>query len=323
MASEPTVPLDSLFTVQYGTQFDLKQMEPTRLPDPDAINFVSRSRQNLGVAAYVKPYLGTPPLEAGLITVALGGSYLLSAFIQERPFYTAQNVAVLTPKADMSFTEKLFYCLCLERNRFRYSAFGREANRTLASIRVPERMPNSFRAIQPDDAVKVSTKPLINSRIRLSDRQWRDFRLDELFAISGTKTTPVAVLEAHGPGPFPYVTTQTTNNGVGGFYDYSTERGNVLTVDSAVAGFCSFQRHDFSASDHVEKLVPLFKLNPFTAVFLTTVINLNQIRYSYGRKASQERLGKTHVKLPVTDENVPDWMFIERFVQSLPYSASL
>ena len=78
------VRLNDLFDVGYGTKFDLKQMQQTRADDPDGISFVSRSRQNLGVAAYVKPYKGRPPLDADLITVALGGSYLLSAFVQER-----------------------------------------------------------------------------------------------------------------------------------------------------------------------------------------------------------------------------------------------
>ena len=71
------VRLNALFDVGYGTKFDLKQMQQTRVDDPDGIGFVSRSRQNLGVAAYVKPYKRRPPLDAGLITVALGGSYLL------------------------------------------------------------------------------------------------------------------------------------------------------------------------------------------------------------------------------------------------------
>jgi hypothetical protein len=37
----------------------------------------------------------------------------------------------------MSLSTKLFYCLCIEANRFRYSTFGREANRTLKNLLVP------------------------------------------------------------------------------------------------------------------------------------------------------------------------------------------
>ena len=141
------VRLDALFHIDYGTQFDLKQMRQTTADDPDGISFVSRIHHNLGVAAYVKSYKDTPPLDIGLITVALGGSYLLSAFVQERSFYTAQNVAVLTPKTYITFMHKIFYCICLRKNRPRYSAFGREANRTLGQIEVPKIFPTLFHGI--------------------------------------------------------------------------------------------------------------------------------------------------------------------------------
>ena len=208
--------LDALFDVVYGTKFDLKQMKVTTVDDVEGISFVSRSRQNLGVSAYVKPYKGVPPLEAGLITVALGGTYLLSAFIQERPFYTAQNVAVLTPKKPLTFSQKMFFCLCLAKNRFRYSAFGREANRTLGLIEVPKDIPEAFQSIEVEYPTPVAD-PILDTSQDLISVEWKDFQLNDLFSISGTKTTPLAVLQAYGAGRSPYVTTKATNNGVRDF----------------------------------------------------------------------------------------------------------
>ena len=59
---------------------------------------------------------------------------------------------------------------------------------------------------------------------------WKWFRYDEIFDITGSKTTPIEDLEAYGNGDFPYVTTQAVNNGVEGFYNYCTEKGGVLTL---------------------------------------------------------------------------------------------
>jgi hypothetical protein len=118
------------------------------------------------------------------------------------------------------------------------------------------------------------------------------------------------------------VTTQATNNGVGGFYDHFTETGNVLVIDSAVLGYCGYQRHNFSASDHVEKLTPKFNMNQYVALFLTTVLNLEQYRYNYGRKASQTRLRKAIVRLP-SRQDEPDWQYMEDYIKSLPYSSNL
>mgnify|MGYP002515207303 CR=1 FL=1 len=113
------------------------------------------------------------------------------------------------------------------------------------------------------------------------------------------------------------------NNGVEGFYNYSTEKGGVLTVDSAVLGFCSYQEKDFSASDHVEILRPKFSMNKYIALFLTTIINREQYKYSYGRKCSQVKLKRSRIKLPVTPEGTPDWQFMENYIKSLPYSKNI
>lgn len=115
--------------------------------------------------------------------------------------------------------------------------------------------------------------PISQSPIRLFDRIWEWFEYDELFTITGSSTTPKDLLEQYGNGDYPYVTTQAVNNGVESFYDYWTEEGGVLTVDSAVLGYCSYQAMNFSASDHVEILRPKFVMNKYIAIFLVTLIN--------------------------------------------------
>lgn len=133
------VPLDSVFDVERGNKLDLNKMIAVDR-SADAITFVGRSGERNGFAAFVGAVLGVEPYPAGLITVALGGSALAS-FVQPRPFYTAQNVDVLIPKTPMSLEAKQYYCLCIEANRFRYSTYGREANRSLRSLLVPKTAP--------------------------------------------------------------------------------------------------------------------------------------------------------------------------------------
>lgn len=158
--------------------------------------------------------------------------------------------------------------------------------------------------------------------IKLNITNWHELKMEELFDITGSKTTPKRYLEECGEGIYPYVTTQAVNNGVESFYDYFTDKGNILVIDSAVKGYCSYQADDFSASDHVEKLIPKFEMNVYTALFLQTIINLEQFRYSYGRKFNQDRIRKTKIKLPFNG-NDPDWKFMEEYIKSLPYSADL
>lgn len=158
--------------------------------------------------------------------------------------------------------------------------------------------------------------------IGLETSSWKSFLISDLFTIKGSKTTSLIELEEFGAGKYPYITTQATNNGVDGFYDYYSEEGNVLTIDSAVLGYCSYQEFSFSASDHVEKLIPNFAMNAYIAIFLVTIINLEQYRFNYGRKASQERLKKISIQLP-SKNGSPDWDFMEQYIKSLPYSSNL
>ena len=115
-----------LFILHQGNGFELYNMGQSEDSD---VFFVSRTANNNGVVATVDRVEGTAPFAAGLITVALGGS-VLSSFIQRRPFYTAFHIMVLEPRREMSFNEKLYYCMCIQGNRYRYS-YGRQANKTL------------------------------------------------------------------------------------------------------------------------------------------------------------------------------------------------
>ena len=156
-----------------------------------------------------------------------------------------------------------------------------------------------------------------------SHSSWRRFALTDLFGVSGTTTTPPRELAYLERGDFPYVTTQATNNGVEGFYAQATEGGRVITVDSAVVGYCAFQGKAFSASDHVEKLTPRFAMSAPVAMFLVTILNLEQYRYNYGLKRAQKRLRRESLKLPCTKRGDPDWQYMERYVGGLRYSCNL
>ncbi|MHB8545744.1 MAG: restriction endonuclease subunit S [Nitrosotalea sp.] len=128
--------VDGLFEVFYGTDLELNQLKKTE----NGVNFVSRTEKNNGVSAIVEPLKDVTPLDAGLITVALGGS-VLSTFIQIKPFYSGRDLICLKPRKPMTLREKLFYCMCIRANQYRYS-YGRQANRTLKFLKIPDKVPS-------------------------------------------------------------------------------------------------------------------------------------------------------------------------------------
>lgn len=314
------VPLKELFEPIYGINLELVHLEKCNKKDPESIRFVSRIEHNNGISAYVKRISNINPNPAHTISVAVSGS-VLSSFYQDKEYYSGRDLYYLKPKRKMSKEEMIFYAHCIKANKYKYN-YGRAANKTLKDILLPLEMPDDFKNITLDKIAIPSYKKLLQKELDLNTRNWESFELKALFKITGSKTTPLSELEDYGKGKYPYLTTQATNNGVEGFYDYYTEERNVLTVDSAVLGYCSYQPLEFSASDHVEKLIPRFNMNKYVALFISKIINTEQSRYNYGRKCSQERMRKSHIKLP-SKNGVPDFEFMESYIKSLPYSSSI
>lgn len=317
-------PLNELFDVTYGNKFDLNKLTPLPL-NRGGINFVGRSSQNHGVSGSVSPLSNIPPYEAGLITVALGGSKLLSSFVQEAPFYTAQNVAVLRPKAPMTFEQKLYMCLAIRRNRFRYSAFGREANRTLRTLMVPDL--SEFPGWIADfdhrslDALKTPANTL--EVPDLSARDWGAFELQELFEIrKGQRLTKADML----PGTTPYVGASDTNNGVTATVGQPPihEGGTISVSYNGSVAEAFYQPVSYWATDDVNVLYPRrFTLTPATALFICTIIRMEKYRFNYGRKWHLDRMRESTIKLPITETGDPDWSYMENYIRSLPYSSPL
>lgn len=314
------IPLKELFTPVYGVNLELVNVEECRKNDYSSIRFVSRTEINNGVSAYVKRMVEVPPNPAHTISVATSGS-VLSSFYQDKEYYSGRDLYYLLPNKKMSKEEMIFYALCVKANKYKYN-YGRAANKTLKDILLPAEMPNDFKKITLDKISVPTDKKLLSKQFDLNTQNWKLFSLNVIFKITGSKTTPLLELGEYGQGKYPYVTTQAANNGVESFYNFYSEDGNVLTVDSAVFGYCSFQPLPFSASDHVEKLIPKFSINKYVALFLVTILNLEQYRYNYGRKCSQTRMKEISVKLP--DKNgQPDFEFMESYIKSLPYSSSI
>ena len=210
------VPINEIFDIEYGNQFDLNKL--SILTDAsEGIAFVSRTSKKNGVVAKVAPYLNVKPYPRGRITVTLGGTYLLSSFVQQKPFYTAQNIKVLTPKHRMSLKEKLFYCTAIGQNRFRYTSHGREANKTFDTIPVPNR--KEVRKLVSKYVIpkKPSNNSCVKRKLKLSDRTWEWFKYKDIFEIKGGYYNKKPVTSQSGT--IPLIGATEYNNGVTSWHD--------------------------------------------------------------------------------------------------------
>lgn len=315
--------LNELFDVSYGNKLDWNKMKP--LPrSKGGINFVGRSSQNHGVVGTIAPLPSVEPYEVGIITVSLGGTKLLSSFVQGYPFYTAQNIAVLKPKKEMTFSEKLFICICIRHNRFRYSAFGREANRTIRTMLIPDpcEFPQWLNEVTIDTiegkSAPASTKPTLS----LNGPTWKAFKISDLFDLKkGKRLTKADMVR----GNTPFIGSIDNNNGVSHYIGQRPiHEGNTITVNyngSVAEAF--YQREPFWASDDVNVLYPKFKLTPAIAIFLITIIRQEKYRFNYGRKWHLERMEQSYIQLPAQPNGAPDWEFMDQYIKTLPFSSQI
>lgn len=334
------VKLNELFDISYGTKFDWNKMTE----EQNGIAFVSRTSKNNGVVGYVEIYNDQEPYRSGTITVSLGGTYVLSSFVQTHDFYTGQNVAVLTPKISMSTEMKLFYCYCIEKNRYKYSAFGREANKTLKDLIVPDitEVPKEYNATKiPDFSSK--TEKVKDSNMELDTTDWKEYLYDEIFEIKGGyyNKKPVHLIN----GKIPFIGATRENNGVTELYseddisafckdgsmnedDYENKifSGNCITVlnNGASVGYAFYQDRDFTCSHDVNVLyLKDMVLTKPIAMFLITLIEMEKYRWNYGRKWRPKRMPESIIRLPskwLNGKFVPDWEYMEQFIKNCKFS---
>lgn len=307
-----------LFDVKYGVNLELITCETTAADDADGVNFVARTSNNNGVVAVVKKIEGVTPQAAGTLSCAGGGS-VLETFVQTKPYYSGRDLYILTPKKKMTLAEKLFYCMCIKANAYKYN-YGRQANKTLKDIELPDAVMQWVYETKIDAIttnVNAKTPPL-------EAEKWGEFKIGKLFTLSRGKMSNISECES---GDMPLVTAFTQNNGISRYVSCDERyhaSGNCLTVANTGQGsvFRTFyQPTAFVPSNNVTCLFPLdFELNKYIGMFIATLCWLEIPRYSYGRIVNNRQLEQVIIKLPQTLNNSPDWEYMENYIKSLPYS---
>ena len=310
--------ISDLFEVKYGTNHELNAMRK----DPDGCNFVSRTSVNNGVSEKVALNKGEKPIQAGVLTVAGGGS-VLETFLQPKPFYSGRDLYYLVPKRKMTVQEKVYYCCCIRANKYRYN-YGRQANRTLKNILVPSKrqIPKWVNMVKITNYTKLE-----NSIGKLKGKlppvkKWKRFKLCELFEIKKGQRIVKSKLQ---PGSVPFIAAIESNNGRREFFKGpALFEGNTISVNyNGNIAEAFYQPVPFWASDDVNVLYPKFELNSRIAMFLNTIIKKEKYRFNYGRKWGLERMKESHIELPANRKGKPDWEKIYKYICGLKFSGAV
>lgn len=341
--------IDDLFDVVYGVNLELNTCIETTKEDPDSVNFVSRSKDNNGVTAYIKPIEGLEPQDAGIITVAGGGSSVLSTFVQNEPFYSGRDLYLLIPKSeykkDMSMEVKLYICAVIMKNKYRYS-FGRQANRTLPylELKLPTKNDKPDWKFMESYIRSLRHKPLTtkNKSIQVPDlnvNEWKAFKIIDLFEIKRGNINSLNEIET---GNVPIVSASGDNEGISFYGNVLAPYCNNITIsmNGVNTGFTAYHGYDFNINADCCVLIQKFDMNVYIGEFIATIIGKLRCKYSYGRKMTAERISAEIIRLPIqhnpdgtpfiddthtySEEGyVPDWQWMEDYIKSLPYGDRL
>lgn len=155
----------------------------------------------------------------------------------------------------------------------------------------------------------------------LNISEWKEYKMDALFKIEkGKRLTKADMID----GQDNYLGAISNNNGVRQKISASKLwKENCITVNyNGSVGEAFYQSKPFWASDDVNVLYAkdFWKMNKYIAMFLITVIKANKYRFGYGRKWTLDKMKETTIRLPSQEDGIPDFIYMEKYIKSLPYS---
>ena len=138
-------------------------------------NYVGRSANNNGVTDIIDEIAGEKVFPAGAITLPLGGS-IGACFLQTKPFYTAQNVAVLLEKVPLSIAVKMFIVSIIKTEcLIKFQPFGRELNAHFRKdfiLRLPVKHNRK--------KIEIDSRNIFSDEGYIPDWQWMENYIKEL-----------------------------------------------------------------------------------------------------------------------------------------------
>ena len=161
--------------------------------------------------------------------------------------------------------------------------------------------------------------------MNLKVEKWQEFMLGDLFEIS-LSSGDLKVDECDN-GYIPLVSSGQDDNGIVAYISQAGDGKaqifdkNKITVDMFCNAFYQYQEFYSVSHGRVNILTPKFKMTNLIALFIVTLINKERFKYSYGRAVYSNEITRMVIKLPVTENNEPDWQFMEDYMKSLNYKS--
>jgi len=310
-----TKQIDDFFDIYYGDPFSkVDDYEKGYTP-------VVKSQ---GVNNGIIDFLEIEPNYKNVLTVARTGS-VGSTFFQKNNCYVTDDCIVLVPKKHYSDVKMLILATLINKESYKYSYARKVTPERLKKTYIPE-------IVTINDNISISKpsdKRLINTKIIIDTNQFKSYKTVEIFNdIYIAPSIDLNKLEINEKG-INYIGRTCENNGKTNTVLYTHDlnkyfiKGNCISV-AMVGAICYafYQNSPFLASQNI-LILRSNKLNKYNALFLNTILLQERYRFSYGRTLTKTFFENMQIKLPSDKNGNPDWVLMENYIKSLPYSKSI
>jgi len=285
--------------------------------------FISSGDTDNGVVGF----FDLKPIYKNVISVARTGS-IGSSFYHPYSCVINSDCIVLEPKRKFPQEQMLIFVTLLRKNIYRYSYARKVTPERLLATEISGNFDNILKNINIAERVAKLSKSLSSKKFSLSDRKWIWFGYQEVFDIVKGYYNNRPKIDING---IPFISATENNNGI---TDYVIRDGTKIFLAKSITvsndgsvGNAFYQEKEFTCS-HSINVIRLNKkynkeLNQYIALFLIPLVQKEKYRFGYGFKWRIERMKESKIKLPIDENSNPDWQFMEDYIKSLPYSASI
>ncbi len=298
------------------------------------IPYITRTDTNNGWDGLVGKQYDYQNDEGNVITIGLDTQ---SVFYQPIPFYTGQNIQILSsPKLNKYVACFIVPLLKIQLKKFNWGGNGATLGRLkrlriLLPVDETDAIDYAFMEMymreKEQDLLKKFKFYLKKSqsknepeKVSFDGRTWKSFFMEEIFEISSSvRLTKDDMIE----GNRPFVGASDSNNGITAFVSNVNNSldSNVLGVNyngSVVENF--YHPYEAIFSDDVKRLhFRNYKDDKYAYLFVKQVILQQKSKFEYGYKFNGERMKRQQILLPVTNSGEPDYAFMSAYMKRIEY----